>query len=71
MDQKVFVLATNTEYTLLVLAIDKDDAIEKAVNYTMYQYGSRVIGSEPSDWVAYDAVDYIRPNDVIEVGDLF
>lgn len=71
MDQKAFVLATNTEYTLLVLAIDKDDAIEKAVDYTLYQYGSRVIGAEPSDWVAYDVVDYIKPEDVVEVGSLY
>jgi hypothetical protein len=60
---KPFVVATNTEYTVIVMATDAEDAVWKASDY----YFSKE-GEERDDWVAYDLTgDYLEPYDIWDV----
>lgn len=59
---KPFVVATNAAPTFVVLATDEENAIEIAAQYYYETYGE-----VRDDYVAYDLVDYIQPDNIWEV----
>jgi len=57
---KVFIVATNADYTLLLKAKNEMDAIKKANKYYYQEYGEK-----RNDFTAYDAMDYLKDGDEI------
>lgn len=62
---KTFLIATNTDYTLMCNAINVYDAARKAKIYYMNMYGE-----ERDDFVPYEIGDYIK-NDMYVVSLIF
>ena len=60
--KKIFVVATNADYTILCLAEDKEQAVKKSNLYYMQKYGE-----ERDDWEAYEAVSYVEDNEIMPI----
>lgn len=54
---RTFLIATNTDYTLMCNAINESDAVRKAKIYYMNMYRE-----ERDDFVAYEIGGYIEDN---------
>lgn len=57
-----FIVATNADYTLLVVAENENEAIDIAVQYTLDAYDE-----ERDDWEAYELLDFMGTDEVIEL----
>lgn len=53
--RKPYVVATNADYTLVVMAHDEEDAVDVAYEYTLETYGE-----ERDDFVAYDMINFLN-----------
>jgi hypothetical protein len=59
---KPYVIATNTDYTLITMAESEKEALSLAVQYTLDAYGE-----ERDDWEVYNLLDYLGTDDVLEL----
>ena len=60
---KPFLVATNSNYTVITLAVDKKDAIQKVAEFYEYEYGK-----PRDDWEAYDLnEEYLGLDEVLEI----
>ena len=50
----VYLVVTNTDYTILCKAESKEKAVEKANNYYMNEFGE-----DRDDWVAYSVEEWL------------
>ena len=57
---KPFIVATYTDYTIMLMATDVDDAIVRASEYYFSKYGE-----DRDDWTAYDLTgDYLEEDTI-------
>lgn len=59
---KPYVVVTNSDFTLLVIAEDAREALDIADQYYDYTYGD-----ERDDWEVYDLLDFMGTDEVIEL----
>ena len=57
-----YVVATNADFTVIVMANNEDEALDMAIQYYADAYGD-----ERDDWEVYDLLDYMGPDDVLEI----
>ena len=62
---KVFIVATKADYTIICVAKNEKQAVKKANQYYNREYGER-----RDDWEAYDAIDYLNSEAWYEGGEL-
>ncbi len=56
---KLYIVATNSAYTILCLAEDEKSAVAKADEFYRKEYGE-----SRNDWEAYDLQEYLSDNEM-------
>ena len=59
---KPYVVATNTDFTLLVVAQDAREALDIAIQYYADAYADK-----RDDWEVYELLDFMGTDEVIEL----